>query len=320
MNHPLPANMKAPGDHRKGIWRNGVLQIKVTNACDLDCKNCSVAVGLAKKLHRIFWMSPDQFRAALRSLKGYFGVIGMFGGNPCIHPRFEDLCAIFREEVPDQDQRGLWSDKLFGHGKLCRATFSPAHSNLNVHGRSDAWAEIKRDWPEARPLAASLGNGREDPSQHAPIWATMGDLIPDETERWKLIGSCYVNQTWSAEITLVDGQLAAYFCEIAATQAELYGDASRGMAVLPGWWRRPMADFEAQARHYCNRCGVPLNGRKVKASDEEAAEDYSAAHAPLFLTIEGRPLRLVTDRAQIEGGTPATKYLSNGVMPAGHKA
>ena len=97
---PVLSKMKAPGDFRAGVWRGRVLQVKVTNACDLDCKNCSVGVGLAKKLKKLYWMTPDQFRVAIRSLEGFPGVIGMFGGNPCIHPRFEELCQIFREEIP----------------------------------------------------------------------------------------------------------------------------------------------------------------------------------------------------------------------------
>lgn len=312
---PIPSTMKAPGDHRHGIWRGGVLQVKVTNACDLDCVNCSVGVGLAKKLRRTFHMTPDQFRQALRSLRGYTGVIGMFGGNPCIHPRFEELCAIFREEVPNQDQRGLWSNHPRGKGAICRATFSPTHSNLNVHQVQAAWDEFKRDWPEAKLLPLGLSA----PSYHGPLFGAMTDVGYTEEEMWRAVGRCYVNQAWSAEITVVDGKLLAYFCEVAATQAELSGDGSLGMEPAPGWWRRPMADFESQVRVSCPRCLIPMNPRKVDAAGD-APEEFTAVWAPTFLTISGRPMRQVTDRAEIAGGDPATRYLKAGVMPAGFKA
>jgi len=305
--------MKAPGDYRPGIWRGRVLQIKVTNACDLDCKNCSVGVGFARKLRRVFFMKPEQFRQACRSLRGFPGVIGMFGGNPCLHPNFEELCEIFREEVPDKDQRGLWSNRLFGKGEICRKTFGP-HSNLNVHGVQEAWDEIKRDWPEARPIQMGL----VDPSRHGPIFGSMLDLGYSEEEMWQLVGSCYINQTWSAAITLVDGQLKAYFCEIAATMAEITGDASRGMDVEDGWWARSMPHFEEQVRHYCSRCLVAMNPRKISSVGSEP-EQYTEVWKPLMLTVNGRELKQVFDKKELEGGGPATKYLPKGVMPAGYK-
>lgn len=302
------AKMKAPGDFRRGIWRGRVLQIKVTNACDLDCKNCSVGVGLARKLKRIFRMTPDQFRTALRSLRGFPGVIGMFGGNPCIHPQFEELCAIFREEVPDKDQRGLWSNRLFGRGKVCRETFGP-HCNLNVHGSQEAWEEIKRDWPEALPLPAGLSS----PSYHGPLFGDPRELGVADAEMWEKVSGCYVNQTWSAEITVVDEELLGFFCEIAATQAELENDAGLGMVVEPGWWHRPMVSFLPQVEKYCTRCLIPLNARKIDAAGTEP-EEFTATWKPVFATIKGRPLRQITSIAEIEGGEPATKYLPTGVM------
>lgn len=311
---PIPSSMKAPGDFRPGIWRGRVLQVKITNACDLDCQNCSVAVGIAKKLKKIFRMTPDQFRTALKSLKGFPGVIGMFGGNPCIHPQFEEFCEIFRQEIPNKESRGLWSNKLFGHGPTCRETFNPAHSNLNVHGVVEAWDEIKRDWPEAHPHLAGLGKSDGvDPSRHGPIFGSMMEVGLSEMEMWQKIGGCYVNQKWSAEITLIDGQLKGYFCEIAATMAEITGDGSKGVDVVPGWWSKPMSAFEQQVRTYCTKCLVPLNPRKV-AADGAEPEQYTSAWEPVFATINGRPVSKVDRRSDIEGdGTPAVKYLDKGV-------
>lgn len=306
--------MKHPGAIRHGIWRGGVLQVKVTNACDLDCRNCTAAVGLAKKHRRVWFMGPDLFREALRSLKGYHGVVGMFGGNPTLNPHFEELCAIFREEFPDQQQRGLWCNNLRGKGRICRETFSPIHSNLNVHRNAEAYNEIRRTWPEAHILR----DGLLKPSMHGSWWVAMRDVIPDEGERWDLISRCFVNQTWSAEITLINGQLRAYFCEWAATMdeyADLEGREPCGIPVTPGWWQQPMTVFADQVRQSCHNCGAPLNPHKIEDLGQEP-EDFSATHQNVFLTIKGRPHRLVTTREQ--GETPATQYLPT-VMPAGYR-
>lgn len=306
---PIPSTMKGPGEFRPGIWRGRVLQIKWLNYCDLDCKNCSVGVGIAKKLKRQFMMTPEQLRVALRSLKGFAGVIGAFGGNPCIHPQFAEMCQVFREEIPDKDQRGLWSDNLMGKGKICRETFSPLHSNLNVHQVQGAWDEMKRDWPEAHVLPAGLS----EPSTHGPIFGSMMDLGMSEVEMWKLIGSCYVNQTWSAQITVVNGELLAYFCEIAATMAELTGDGSKGIAPTPGWFGKPASAFEDQIRDSCTRCLIPMNPRKIDAAGSDP-EEYTQAWETVMVSVKGRPMKKITTASEIAGGTPATHYLSRGVQ------
>lgn len=304
--------MKAPGDLRQGIWRGGVLQVKVCAFCDLSCQNCSVAVGQLKSLKKQSLMTPDQFRTALRSLDGYFGVIGMFGGNPCIHPQFEELCAIFREEIPNKDQRGLWSNRLFGHGKVCRETFGP-HCNLNVHGDREAWGEIRRDWPEATPLPAGL----YEPSMHGPIFGSPLDLGMSETEMWQHVERCKINQTWSAEITVVNGKLTAFFCEIAGTMAELTGDWSWGMNVFPGWWKQPMSYYSHQVDHFCRKCLIPLNGRKIDAGGSEP-EIITQTWEPVMMNVRGRPMRKATSLEDVGVGiAPATKYLSTGVMRKG---
>lgn len=311
MQPPLE-QMKAPGDYRPGIWRGRVLQIKITSACDLDCKNCSVGVGLARKLKKMFTMPPEEFRRACKSLKGFPGVIGVFGGNPCIHPQFEEICQIFREEIPNKEQRGLWSNRLFGHGAVCRETFNPLHSNLNVHQVQAAYDEIKRDWPEARPLQSGLNS----PSRHGPIFGSMLDLGIPEVEMWAKVGKCYVNQSWSAEITMVAGELLGYFCEIAATMAELTDDAGTGMAIESGWWSKPMVAFEPQVKAYCTKCLVSMNPHKIDAAGT-GAEEYTAAWAPVLATVKGRPMQQVSAAAVIMGGEPATKYLDTSVIMPG---
>jgi hypothetical protein len=303
---PIPSTMKGPAEQRwDGHHRGVVLQVKATNACDLDCRACTAAVGLARKHRRVWFMTPDQFRTALRSLNGFHGIVGMFGGNPCIHPQFDDLCSIFREEFPDKTQRGLWSNNLRGKVALCRETFHGPHCNLNVHRDAAALKEIRDGWPEARPI------GHRKPSMHGSWWVAMQDLIPDEAERWELIGRCYVNQTWSAEITVIRGELRAFFCEFAATQAEyadLSGHADLGLPVEPGWWNHSIERYAEQVRHYCHRCGAPLNPKKVEDLSD-APEDFTATHSPVFLTINGRANRLIEHREEIEDRQPATSYL-----------
>lgn len=304
----IPAGMKGPADRRATAWRGGTIHIKILSYCDLDCQQCDAAVGILRGLKLGFVMTPEQFRIAARSLNGYFGLIGIYGGNPCMHPQFEEICRIFAEEIPDRQQRGLWTDNLRGQGKICRETFNPAMSNLNCHGIRSAYDEMRQDWPEAKPIG--LGDFKHDPSEHAPYFGSMADLGLSDEEMEKRLGDCGFNQEWSAMITQVKGRLVAYFCEIAATMAEVMNDPSRGMTPGPGWWSKPLAAFENQICGYCTRCLIPMNGRKSPA-DARGTEQYTKTWEPVFATIKGRPMVKVVTREEIRGDRKSTLYGSN---------
>lgn len=303
--------MKIPRDRRPEIWRQGVLQIMVTRACDKSCFGCTQGSNLAGKT---VLMKPDQFEEACRSLEGYFGVVGVFGGNPALSSYFADYCRIMRATVPFV-QRGLWCNHPRGKGVFARITFNPAHSNLNVHMDHHAHREFCRDWPESAPYLKGLF---ED-SRHAPPFVALQDVVPDEAERLRLIASCDVNRLWSAMICVVRGRLRGYFCEVAAAQAMLHESdpdwPDLGVEVKPGWWKQGPEAFAAQVDYHCHRCGVPLRGHgslAVGGHSEQVSETHRGVYRP---KVPGRSVELVTTRAQL--GDPlarATDYIENGAM------
>jgi hypothetical protein len=316
MMHPIPSTMKAPADKRAG-WL--VLQVMVTRACTESCFHCSQGSNLAGKPAM---MPVDEFEAAIKSLDGFPGTIGLFGGQPTLHPRFPELCEIMRAHVPYLD-RGIWTNALNGHGKLCAITFNPHRSNINVHLNKDNFAEFERDWPEA--IEARRGHttdGRDRDSVHSSPWVAIKDVIPDEAERWKMIGNCSVNQFWSAIIGHVPGRgLRAYFCEIAYAQAAMHATAEdadewpdTGIFPFPGWWKQGMPAFEAQVRLHCPSCGIPMNRAGQKAIGGEA-EEFSVTHRHIARPKVGdRPVRFVHAESLMRAERPATNYLP-GVTP-----
>lgn len=317
MIHPIPASMVPPSQKRPAIMRGGILQIMVTRACDKACTHCTQGSNLAGKP---VMMTPDQFDQACASLEGYFGVVGMFGGNPCMHPQFGELCRIMRARFPFK-QRGIWTNNLRGKGADARITFYPRHSNLNVHLDSEAHAEFKRDWPESAPFLKGL----ESDSTHSSPWVSMVDLGISENERWNLISRCDVNQHWSALIGVFRGELRAYFCEIAYSQAALHQDnpdwagtgkpiPDTGLPLEPGWWRHSMAAYEAQVRTHCHHCGIPMRRQGLRAIRGDH-EEYSKTHEFIARPkIRERPTQLVTIGNGVRSDRPATQYLA-GVTP-----
>ncbi len=308
--------MVAPGARRPGKYRDGVIQIHITRACDLACFNCTQGSNFGGKPT---FITPDQFEEAVLSLKGYFGVVGVFGGNPAMHPDFDLLCAILRKHVPFE-HRGLWCNNPRGWGRDMRATFDPSVSNLNVHLSRAAYNEFKRDWPECSPV------GLTQDSRHAPVLVAMKDVIQDESRIWELISGCDINQHWSAMIGVFRGQLRAWFCEVAGAQAMLHQDEpdypDTGMDLKgcyidsrpAQWWQMGMSHFTRQVRKHCFDCGVPLRGRGELAQSATGSEQVSATHAGIARSKRlGRPVQVVDNVEQlgVERLQKITKYLQN---------
>lgn len=239
------AKMVAPGTHRRGKYREGVIQIHVTRACDKACFACTQGSNLGGKTH---FMPTLMFEAAVRSLgfgsqssEQYFGVVGVFGGNPAMSPHFEEYCEVLRQLVPYQ-QRGVWSNNPISvqRAREMRRTFDPAVSNLNVHLDQKAWEMFREGWPEAHPV------GLHADSRHSPVHLAAKDVVrkpcptcggndpaecscesgtvPDYERIWQAVSSCDINQHWSAMLGMFRNSLRAWFCEVAGAQAILHQD------------------------------------------------------------------------------------------------
>lgn len=328
------SRMIPPDKVRPQKPNGGVIQIHITRACDLSCYNCTQGSNLAGK---VFFMTPEQFEIAVKSLQGYWGTVGVFGGNPCLSPHFPTYCEILRQHFP-QKQCGLWSNNVNGHGAICRTTFNPSFSNLNVHLELEAYEEIRRDWPEARPF------GLAEDSRHSPCYVAMKDVIQDEGERHRLISNCDINQHWSALIGVFRGSVRGWFCEIAGAQAMLhqyddnwqewdtgyqpvgdghyqhtevpYGDSpmQAGYYTMP-WWQLGMREFKWQVRQHCHNCSMPLRGYGELAQSEnpDSKEQVSQTHLNIYRPKrKDRKVELVVLRDQL--GKPlekVTDYLGN---------
>jgi hypothetical protein len=309
------AQMVSPGMRRPGIFRGGILQILVTRGCDKSCFHCTQGSNLGGKPMMI---TVDQFAEACDSLQSYFGVVGMFGGNPCIHPQFDKLCRIMREKIPFE-QRGLWSNNPLGKGAICAITFNPKVSNLNVHLDQAAHDEFATDWVAAKPYLKGL----DSDSRHGPPFVAMQDVGLSEEEIWQNTATCDVNQHWSALIGVFRGELRAWVCELMGAQAMIHQNEpdypDTGMKVTPGWWRKPMTEFSEQVKYHCRRCGIPLKGYgqlAIGGETEQVSETHKSIYKP---KDKDRLVQLITNRGELKEGAlaVATNYIENSSVLAG---
>ena len=315
ISFPMPVQkekrLRTPSEKRDTTYRNGVMQIQITNVCDLTCPNCSQGCNLQTHPQS---MTLEQFEQAVVSVKDYYGVIGIYGGNPTMHHRFPEICEILRNHIP-YEQRGLFTNGLSGHGRICKETFNPTFSNLNLHGKMDVYDEFKRDWPEALFNVKGFNHSR-----HTPSWVAIKDM-EDMThkERVEAILSCDINKYWSAFIGLFRGEIRAWFCEIAGAQARLHENNSEypdtGLKVEPGWWKLPYEAFESQMHHHCFDCGIPLRG--WGELDNGPLEYVSKTHLPIYKLKNGdkKMLQVVSRRVQLGKRVQrSTDYIENGLL------
>lgn len=203
-----------------------VIQIEATNACHLQCANCTRLVGHHR---RPFFMDPDMVRRAIESLEGFPHRIGLMGGEPALHPRFPEICQIYQEMIPDRRRREFWTAgyKWNEYKAIIDATFDEDRISYNDHMADDG--------------------------KHQPLLVAIDDIVEDKQLMWDLIDNCWVQQHWSASIT----PKGAFFCEVAAALDHAL-DGPGGYPVEKGWWQKTPEQFQEQVRRYCPRCSGAL--------------------------------------------------------------
>lgn len=294
------SHMVAPGTPREGKYMKGVIQILVTNACDLKCPYCTQGSNLTRKPR---FMSLENFETAVISLKEYFGVVGVFGGNPALHPKFQEICTILEKHIPYK-RRGIWCNNPLSKGSIMRRTFNPAVSNLNVHGDERAYKEFKEDWPECSPV------GLNTPSSHSPVFLSPEDLELSREEIYENISRCDINQHWSAlmgELTPVGqykGELRAWFCEVAAAQCMLFQDVEP--IQTPSTTLSPPLPFsDPPEGYYLKESDTPTRYRDYTSlSNPYTVQESSSQKTMTFNGDTGLPVGLY---AQVDGSYLPTR-------------
>jgi len=271
----VPAD-KLPGGSSK--FKNDILQIEITRACDLfTCSSCTRLLPFRKDtLH----MSLDCFSKAVDSCAGWPGIVALFGGNPCSHPKFSEICEILAAKVPMRN-RGLWTNALLGKGEIAKKTFWPdARTNLNVHGSSAAADEMRQWLPGFRIV------GEHQASWHSPILMNYRDFGISEEQWIPMREACDINQKWSASLVERDGKVFAHFCEVGSALDGIRGQ-NNGVEAVPGWWKLPISYFHEQISKCCDAgCGVPL--RRKGSLDNADTYDISKSWVGQLSELKGR--------------------------------
>ena len=227
--------------HQKAI------QIDITNVCSKKCSNCTRFCGHHKDP---FFMTLDQFKSAVDSLSGYNGIVGIIGGEPTLHPMFEEFTKYIEEKRPDPS-RGTSQYEFL-------PSFSKCHVETMKFGdwKKGLWTCLgpgyKRNYEVIqRAYRYQCINDHLGKSSHLALLLPRKELGISDDEWIGFRNRCWVQKLWSATIT----PKGAFFCEVAAALSHLLNE-SDGIAVEPGWWRKEPEEFGDQLKlcEYCSAC------------------------------------------------------------------
>jgi len=216
------------------------IQIILTNRCENQCSDCSQFCPHLDK-EKLFDISLEDFEKAVATLENLPGHVGLFGGNPLLHPQFDKICEIFKKYVFIKARRELWCsggnwDKWKSVINDC---FYPELVSYNEH--KDSMNVVCYHQP-THVAAEEVFTG-----------AVTGSPGEDLQLMWKLIDNCWVNNRWSSIIS----PMGAYPCEVMAARATVLG-GPKGLPVEKDWWKRPLSDWQYQINELCPKCGMCL--------------------------------------------------------------
>jgi len=247
-------------------------------------------------------MPLDEVENALKTIQDAPAHAGLFGGEPTMHPQFEEICKLYQKYIPVKARRGLWTAgyKWKKYKKIIHETFYPEQIAYNEHQKYQ-------------------------PCWHQPIHIAIEDVIEDPFLQRRIIDNCWVQNRWSACITT----MGAYFCEVAAGRAmaldrtpqmitvsnmteTIHNYQRKGLPVEKGWWKRPLSDYKYQIRELCSKCSACLP-MPMRPNDKQKWDDCSAGTCHL---LRGRRKIFDIDKLKkyYEGHTfePEDDYLLRG--------
>lgn len=249
-----------------------IIEIDITNACIHQCSNCTRFCGHHKQT---YFMDLDTFKKAVDSLDDFEGTIGLIGGEPTLHPQFEEIAKYIASKYPnnrDKDNQLLHPQKDFLKTiKDVEASHSSSYHDgnrgsvrLNGPGLLSAMGNKYSEHYEViqDTFKFQLLNDHVNDMYHDPILVSRKELnVPDD--EWEVLrDNCWIQNEWSASIT----PKGAFFCEVAGTLDMLF-DGPGGWEITSDWWKRDVTDFKDQL-HWCEICGVACETYTRNAKDE----------------------------------------------------
>jgi len=187
-------------------------------------------------------MELEEVKAAIDSLKQFPKIVGIMGGEPLLHPQFEEICRYMQTVIP-KERCGLWTTLPKGFERY-RETIVETFDNIFINDHT-----------------------RDDILHHPVLVASEEVDLPGWYKDY-LVSKCWVQESWSACINPKGG----WFCEVAGALAMLLDVNDLAWEINDAWWLKSPQHFVKQMK-MCHFCGeaMPL----LKRASVEGIDDIS---------------------------------------------
>ena len=276
-----------------------LIQILITNKCNMSCTHCS---QMCPHQPKPFNMKLEEIENALSTLVDYPGHIGLFGGEPTLHPQFKEILALLRKYVPVKARRELWTNGA-NYEKYRSEIEETFYKELVAYNEHE---DQQPCWHQPNQIAAK------------EVFSGMvtGDTANDESIMWKVIDNCWVQNRWSAAVT----PQGAYFCEVAAARAMMIGEP-QGIRIRKDWWKEPLQTYRFLKETLCPDCSMCLP-MDMRPNDKQEYDDVSpkmlqklkriGSPAALKDKCKAFNVALLQQYYQCRSWEPETDYLKRG--------
>jgi hypothetical protein len=228
--------------------------IDITNHCHIgNCTYCSRFERHVPASKRYF-MSLETIEAALIAYRGFPNPIGIIGGEPQLHPQFNDICLLLQKHNL-RGKYGLWT------------SINPAKSKYSeMIGRTFGFVAYNEH-----------NQFQLQTCRHQPLTLALQDMVPNKDLQKDLAEQCYFRLKWCGTVN----PNGAFHCEIAAALALLMD--KRGWDVKSGWWNN---DWHEQYE-FCLMCGgcIPQDRQLICDKKQKLSPSFLAMLQAVGATI-----------------------------------
>ena len=230
-------------------WKADVstITIDITLGCNLSCRNCDRAVGLAPSAETMSVEQVDRFVRESIDLRRGWRCIKLSGGEPTLHPEFGSILEAltpYKKTYPDCEVRVLTN----GHGERVRGVLSSL----------PGWVTVKNSEKES-------GKQRFRTFNVAP--ADLETLRGDDFSR-----GCFILEYCGLALT----RSGYYCCASASTVDRVFG-FDMGLKSLSSLTDAAMRDQRSRLCRYCGH--YKYNYREDWSSTQETSPSWRDAVA-----------------------------------------
>jgi len=286
------------------IYSQLMLDVDITNACTHRCSNCTRLVGHHRKP---YFMSFDDFKRAVASLKNYPKMVSIMGGEPLLHPMFADITNYLADNIGgprlNNGVKPITDIIAYRNAYLSQTAGKKRGLFTSMGSRFRDYLELIFETYEFIGL-----NDHQHDGEHQAILIASKELPISEEVRRKNIEHCWINAKWSACIN----QAGAFFCECCASMDLLFNQGKLAWKVEPNWWTREPHEWKEQM-YWCDFCGAAQNTPSRRAND--GIDDISPENLKMLRRVRSPKVQKGAYRVFPASQYDATKMAARPMEP-----